>query len=50
MEKDKALMRLRERRLEEMQIQKTPEMVHELEVLATRAAKLKPFEKKGRTG
>ena len=50
-EKAEALMRLRHRRLKEMQDQITPEMIHALDqALAQRASKLKPFKKKGRTG
>ena len=50
-EKAEALTRLRHRRLEEIQKQITPEMIHELdEALAKRASKLKPSKKKGRTG
>ena len=50
-EKAEALMRLRHRRLQEMQKQVTPEMIQALDqALAQRASKLKPFKKKGRTG
>ena len=44
-------MRLRHRRIQEMQKQATPEMIQALDqALAHRASKLKPFKKKGRTG
>ena len=50
-DKAAALMKLRKRRLGEMQSQITPGMTHPLdEALATRAERLRPFKKAGRTG
>ena len=50
-DKAAALMKLRKRRLGEMQSQITPGMIHALdEALAIRAERLRPFKKAGRTG
>ena len=50
-EKAEALMQLRHQRLQELQEQITPEMMHALDqALARRASKLKPFKKTGRKG